>query len=253
MLSGPRRRPAYNRRTMRRLVTALLFALTVASQVRAADVVNLTMPLPGGRELLYGLSVPDGYTPGQPRPLLLALHPGGERMRYYGSAYTTAIVAPAAASLGAIIIAPDCPTAAWTDAEAENAVMALVSRIMREYTIDPRRVAVVGYSIGGRGTWFFSSHHRDVFTAAIPMAGSTNEPVETLATMPTYVVHSRRDQVMPFAPAEQLAQRLEQLGRRIHFEALDSPTHFEMGAYVPALSRAVAWVAAQWNAQATSR
>jgi len=232
---------------MRPLLAAFLSLLALATHAGAADFTNLTMPLANGRELLYALSVPDGYTPSQPRPLLLALHPGGERMRYYGSAYARAVVQPASQSLGALIVAPDCPTAAWTDAEAENAVMALLARVMREYSIDSARVVVVGYSIGGRGTWFLSSHHPELFTAAVPMAGSTSEPIDTLATMPTYVVHSRRDQVMPFAAAERIAQELERRGRRIHFEALDTPTHFEMGAYVPALSRALAWVVAQWN------
>ena len=206
------------------------------------------MPLPKGGELLYGLSVPDGYTPGQARPLLLALHPGGERMRYYGSAYARMVVAPAAASLGAIIVAPDCPTAAWSDAASDSAVMALVERILGEYSVDRRRIVVVGFSMGGRGTWFMASHHRDLFTAAVPMAASVgDEPVETLGTMPTYIIHSRRDQVVPFAPAERNAQQLERLGRVVRFEALTEPTHFEMGAYVPALRRALAWVEDQWK------
>ena len=64
--------------------------------------------------------------------------------------------------------------------------------------------------------------------------------------MPTYVIHSRRDQVVPFAPAERNAQELERLGRVVKFEALSDPTHFEMGAYAPALRRAMQWVAARW-------
>lgn len=238
---------------MRRLLAAVLLTLTLAANARAAGFTNLSMPLAGGGELLYALSVPDGYSPSRPRPLILALHPGGERMRYYGSAYASAIVQPAALPVNAIIVAPDCPTAAWTDAAAEAAVMTLLDRVLREYAVDRTRVVVVGYSIGGRGTWFLSSHHPDLFTAAVPMAASTSESIDTLATMPTYVVHSRRDQVMPFAAAERTAQQLEKLGRTIRFEALDTPTHYEMGAYVPALSRALAWVATQWDAAAARR
>lgn len=232
---------------MRHVFSAVLLILSLAVHANAAGLTNLSMALPGGGTLLYGMSVPDGYSPRQPRPLLLALHPGGERVRYYGSAYANAIVQPAAASLGAIIVAPDCPTNAWTDRDAETAVLTLLERVMGEYAVDRTRVVVVGYSIGGRGTWFLSSHHADLFTAAVPMAGSTNEAVETLATMPTYIIHSRRDQVMPFAAAERIAQQLERLGRTVRFEALDSPTHYEMGVYVPALTRALAWVATQWS------
>ena len=229
------------------LLTIPALLLVAASVAAAADVRNLSMTLPDGRELLYGLSVPDGYSPEQPRPLVLALHPGGERMRYYGSAYTKAVVAPGVAALNAIIVAPDCPSGSWTDAAADSAVMALLERVMQDYAVDRRRVLVVGFSMGGRGTWFMASHHRDLFTAAIPMAAAVGEPAETLATMPTYVIHSRRDQVVPFAPAEQNVRALERLGRTVKFDALNDLTHFEMVDYVPALRRAVAWVAEQWN------
>lgn len=232
---------------MRTCLVALCLWL-LATSAGAADLRNLRMPLADGGELLYGLSVPDGYVQGRPLPLVLALHPGGERMVYYGSAYSRAVVAPALADLGAIIVAPDCPTNAWTDAMSERAVLALLERIFREYTVDRARVLVVGFSMGGRGTWFFSSHHAGLFTAAIPMAASTgNEPVDTLARVPTYIIHSRRDQVVPFGPAERNARELERLGRTVVFDPLDAPTHFEMGAYVPALRRAGAWVAARWN------
>ncbi len=228
----------------------LLTVLLTAPTADAADMHDLSMRLPVGGTLLYGLSVPERARPEQPVPLVLALHPGGERMRYYGSAYARAVVLPALETLGAVVVAPDCPTGSWADAESDAAVMALIEQVMREQPIDRRRVLVVGYSMGGRGTWFMASHHRELFTAAIPMAASTGgEAVDTLGTMPTYIIHSRRDQVVPFAPAEANARALERLGRTVKFEALDQPTHFEMVAYVPSLRRAVSWVLDQWNSR----
>jgi len=232
---------------MLRLASLIAVVALLASDARAAQMRDLAMALPGEGELHYGLLVPDDYKQGQPRPLILALHPGGERIPHYGSSYARMVVIPAAADLSAFIVAPDCPTAGWTDAASDRAVMALLDRILRDYTIDRRRVLVTGFSMGGRGTWFMASHHRDFFTAAIPMAASTgDDPIDSLATMPTYVIHSRRDQVVPFAPAERNAQELERLGRVVKFEALSDPTHFEMGAYVPALRRAMQWVSARW-------
>jgi predicted peptidase len=230
---------------MRSWFLAFLCLMVLAADARAADIRNLSMRLADGTELLYGLSVPDRIRPGESRPLVLALHPGGERMRYYGSAFTRMVVAPATGRLDPIIVAPDCPSGSWTDARADSAVMALLDRVMQDYPVDRRRVLVVGFSMGGRGTWFMSSHHRDLFTAAIPMAASVGDPPESLAPMPTYIIHSRRDQVVPFAPAERNARQLEQLGRTVRFEALDEPTHFEMGAYVPALRRAFDWISGQ--------
>ena len=48
-----------------------------------------------------------------------------------------------------------------------------------------------------------ASRHADLFTAAIPMAASPGDlPIDRLATMPTYIIHSRDDEVSPFAPDE---------------------------------------------------
>jgi len=65
--------------------------------------------------------------------------------------------------------------------------------------------------------------------------------------MPTYVIHSRDDQVVPFGPAEKNAQTLEKLGRPIRFEALQGVTHYQMGGYVDSLRRAGTWVSERWG------
>ena len=229
------------------MIRMLLAAcLLTAVQASAAEFRELRLRVDGG-ELLYAIALPDGFKSGEPRPLVLALHPGGERTRYYGRAYASLVVMPAVSDLRAIVVAPDCSWQAWTDPAADRAVVALLDQVMKEYAVDRRRILVTGFSMGGRGTWFMASHHADLFTAAIPMAASIgDEPAERLATMPTYIIHSRQDQVVPFAPAELNAQALMKIGRVVHFEPLTGFTHFEMGAYVPALRRAVRWIAERW-------
>lgn len=65
--------------------------------------------------------------------------------------------------------------------------------------------------------------------------------------MPTYVIHSRDDQVVPFGPAEQTAHALEKLGRVIRFDELRGIGHYEMGGYVDALKAAGQWIAERWG------
>src|SRR5258706_7121787 len=79
-----------------------------------------------GATILYGQAVPNDYDPGQPRPLVLALHPGQRNdTAYYGAQYMRQIFLPGLRALNPIMIAPDCPTRAWSDPPAEKAVMAL--------------------------------------------------------------------------------------------------------------------------------
>jgi predicted esterase len=60
------------------------------------------------------------------------------------------------------------------------------------------------------------------------------------------VIHGRNDEIMPFANAERTADALAKMGKDIHFEGLNGLTHFAMGGYIPALSRAGRWVAERW-------
>src|SRR4051812_14190761 len=84
---------------------------------------NLVAELPGTGRVTFAISIPQKYDTARAVPLVLSLHPGGERTPYYGSAFTRMVVEPGLRDLGAIIIAPDCPADAWATPAAEKAVM----------------------------------------------------------------------------------------------------------------------------------
>ena len=167
-------------------------------------------------------------------------------------AVSSVVVAPwvqrTAGTLGGIVVAPDCPTASWTDPIAERAVLALVRSVMADYEIDRSRVLVTGFSLGGRGTWFMASRHADLFTAAIPIASSPgSEPLDRLGLIPTYVIHSRDDEVAAFEPNERAVAELKRRGRAVEHAWLDGLRHYDMDAYVDALRAAGQWVSQQWG------
>ena len=188
---------------MKALFLLVLSAVLLQPPVSRSQ--RLTFRAPDGTKLLYGRTIPDDYDPRRPRPLVVALHPGGARTPFYGDQFMRQVALPGLADLDPIMVAPDCPTPAWSDPVADQAVMALIDNVMAEYAIDRRRVLVTGFSLGGSGTWFMSSHHADRFTAAVVLAGRTEESLERLAKIPTYIIHSRDDEVVPFAPAERTA------------------------------------------------
>lgn len=198
-----------------------------------------------GVSMTYGLSVPSGDGP---YPLILALHPGGGRMAYYGASFMQGIVEPAFRDWNPIIVAPDVPTQAWTTAVADRAVMALLEDVSVRYDIDRTRALVTGFSLGGHGTWFFATRHPDVFTGAIPMAGSPgNSTLGTLGTMPVHIIHGRDDEVVPFGPAQEAARSLGDRGHPVELTAIDGVGHFTMGAYVEYLRSAGEWMVEQWE------
>lgn len=215
-----------------------------------ARIRNRALPVADVGAVTYGISVPNNYNAGNPRPLVLALHPGGPRVAYYGSRFIEQVVLPGLGDLQAIVVAPDCPARSWSDPVADRAVVELLEQVRQDYAIDGQRILVTGFSMGGGGAWFMSSEHPDLYTGAIAIAAPVGDiPVERLGIIPTYVIHSRDDRVVPFGPAEQTATQLSTLGRVVKFDSLSGPGHGDMSEYVSALRRGVEWVVEQWDAQ----
>lgn len=245
---------------MRALVTAVAAAVTVGVGALAGGaeaeaqaggrpaVEHLTFTIDGHGEMPYALSVPAGYDAATPHPLILALHPGGAQGSYYGSLHMRQTFEPALRGLNAVVVAPDAPTRRWTSDISDRGVMALLQRILDTYTIDRSRILVTGFSLGGRGTWFFATRHPDFFTGAIPIAGRPgDDALDALGGMPVHIIHSRADDVVPFGPAETAAERLREAGGPVAFTALDRVSHYAMGGYVRALRDAGDWMRDQWN------
>jgi len=223
----------------------LLAVAPLGAQPVAPRFEQRTFTTPDGSAMRYGLSVPGDYNAARPRPLVLALHPGGSGP-YYGDGFMRSIFLPGLRDMAPIMIAPDVPGRVWTEPRAKQAVMALVAAMMDEFSIDTRRILAVGFSLGGAGTWYLSARHAERFTGAIVMAGRTGEPLAALATIPTYVIHSRDDEVVPFSQAEERTRALEKMGRPVEFDALSGIGHYEMGSYVDALARGGRWVNERW-------
>ena len=206
------------------------------------------LQLEDGTQLRYAVSLPADFeaSPDIPRPLVLALHPGGRDV-YYGSWFMQSTVEPALRSWGAVMVAPDVPDRSWTTQRSEEAIGQLLAHVFDTYSIDRSRVLITGFSMGGRGTWHNAARRPDLFTAAIVMAGSPEGvDLEALATTPLYLIHSPDDEVVPFAPVEAAFHDLAERGHSVRFQALPGASHYQMGSYVEALAEAGAWVAEAW-------
>lgn len=226
------------------LTTALLGTLTQGPLEPGLH--NTTIDVDEVGTVTYGILIPRGYDPQQPRPLVLALHPGGSPGAYYGSQFLRGIVAPALQDWGAIIVAPDAPDRRWANTTSERGVLALLDDVMERYAVDTNRILITGFSMGGRGTWYLATRHPDLFTAAIPMAARADrDDAGQVGDMPVFIIHARDDEVVPFEPAEQLARDMEARGQTVSFLPLDGVGHFRMG--ISPLQQAGDWVRERWE------
>lgn len=193
----------------------------------------------------YAISIPKGYAPSRPVPLVLALHFGGNP---HGAALglLKVLVAPAFEELGAVIVAPETTGGAWSSPANERAVTALLDAIEARYAIDRRRVAVTGFSMGGAGTWHFAGRFPDRFSAAVPVAGRPPASLDGWKT-PVLAVHSRQDEVVPIEPAEARIGELRKAGVRAEMVVVTGIAHYETARFAEPLRRAVRWLRDTWK------
>ena len=200
------------------------------------------------RDLQYTIAIPPTYSPDTPTPIILALHPTSEATEYFGAAFLNSFIGPAFQELNAVMVAPDATRGTWVDSNSEADLLALWSALRANYNIDANRTLITGYDIGGDGTWYMAARHQDKFRAAIPVAA--NVPVDVLDvewSIPIFIIHSRTDEVYPYAAAENAYYDLREKGVAAEMIAIENFTHANMPDYLEPLHDTVAWVKGLWG------
>jgi predicted peptidase len=196
----------------------------------------------------YAISVPGNYSPSTPVPLILALHFGvrGGDAAGAGGDVVHILIGPALAELDAIIVAPDSVRGDWSSPENEKAVNALLDMVLAHYSIDKKKVAVTGFSMGGAGSWHFAEKFPERFSAAIPVAG--RPPASASGwRLPVLAIHSRDDQVVPFDPTDARIAELQKAGVNAKLIPLTGIRHYETYRFREALRQAVPWLREVWQ------
>lgn len=158
----------------------------------------------GGRSRDYLLTVPASYTPGQPVPLLLALHQfsdtasGMRRLSGFNAI---------AEREGFIVCYPQGRFRVWSSGQREGDedvvfLSRLVETLSTEFAIDPNRVYATGISAGGMMAQYLACK-TDILAAIAPVAGSPVRKVLDECTrekpMPILTIHGDEDNIVPYA------------------------------------------------------
>jgi dipeptidyl aminopeptidase/acylaminoacyl peptidase len=205
-----------------------------------------TVITPSGDTLRYSISVPQNYKASNPVSLVVALHYGGEVKPFYGGGMIDVLIQPGLGKLRAILVAPDAlGGGGWTTSKNEQAVEWLTRSILQSYAIDPRKVAITGYSMGGEGAWHIGGRHQDLFTAVVPVEGDPAGKRLEWKT-PVLVIHSRDDEVILIGPVEKHVQNLQAQGGMITLRTVDGLTHYQVAEFARPLQQAVPWLKGMW-------
>lgn len=150
-------------------------------------------------ETVFHLYVPKGYSPRAKKawPLVLVGHGGNAAMSPERAAATAeSYIEPwidEAEERGFLVAAP--ATARGWSWIGSSILASLVSKLGREYRVDPDRVYATGHSMGGHMAWRCGIFEGDRYGAIGPMSGGydyvENGQVLALFNVPGYATHGR--------------------------------------------------------------
>jgi len=236
------------------LIAFLVSTILSCKSPSSATVINATLQGEGtlvasGVTLKYFYSMPDREALQENMPLILALHYGGTVTATIGKDFLDGLVEPALKDLNAFIVSPNCPNnQGWTVPATVNALLALVDHVSSSYSIDVNKILVVGYSMGGFGTWHMAANHSNVFSAAIPMAATPiNADVQLLGNVPVYAIIGSEDEVVSAQELENLVEDFQNQWKNVELHVVDGLTHYEVSRYVQPLSQSVPWIQSNWD------
>jgi predicted peptidase len=185
------------------------------------------IPTVDGRqtELRYLVYLPTTYSSRERFPLLLFLHGSGQRgddldlVEKYGP---PALVA-SGKSLPFIVVSPQCPANATWDS---GPLLAILDTLQQKFFVDPDRIYVAGFSMGGTATWDLVAAAPERFAAAVPVAG-VGDPnyAQRLTKLPIWAFHGALDTGVPLKSSQQMVAEINAAGGNARLTVLENEGH----------------------------
>lgn len=119
----------------------------------------------------YGLVLPDDLDLTRPAPLYVWLHGRGDKTTDLHFIHQCLTRRPNIAPQDAIVLQAFGRHCIGFKSAGEIDVLEAIDHVASQYPIDPDRVVLMGFSMGGAGAWHIGAHYADRFVAMSPGAG----------------------------------------------------------------------------------
>jgi predicted esterase len=171
--------------------------------------------------LAYKIHVPAGAA-AKPRPLIVHLHGSGQHSELAVSERLPLLIEQAGPE--PIIVYPQSP-GGWRG----PAVGELIDMLARQHSIDAARVYLVGFSLGGIGSWEVALDQPERFAAVVPIGGRMGSPADAplLKDVPIWVFNGEFDPGTTTEEAGIMVDALRRAGGKPRFTILPGLSHGE--------------------------
>lgn len=191
----------------------------------------------------YLLYLPQGYgeDPDARWPLILFLHGvhvRGSSLNLVRQYDIPRIVEERPDFLPFIVLSPQCPD----DVQGEDilwlhvtgAVDDLLGTVIETYAVDPDRVYLTGYSMGGYGTWLQATLYPRRFAAIAPVSGGGDPgTVCRIRDVPVWAFHGEEDRIVPLQEAQAMVEALRACGGSVRLTVYPGADHYvDMQTYL---------------------
>jgi dienelactone hydrolase len=173
----------------------------------------LSTDLPVERGLIT--AVPDDYSRDRAYPLVIVLHGGPGRPE------SMLNMAPSLVKHGAIVVFPASlrdVLLEWNYPHSGMYLLRVIQQVAKSYHLDPKRLYLTGFSMGGGGTWYEGAVLHDLWAAICPMAGwyrpDDGRDNTLLKSVPVYCIHGDQDHNVPIDCARAAFAELAKLGNK---------------------------------------
>lgn len=119
----------------------------------------------------YGLVIPEEYDGKKPVPLYVWLHGRGDKNTDLHFIHERMTRPGQITPQGAIVLHPFGRHCVGFKFAGEIDVLEAMADVQKHYKVDPRRIVLIGFSMGGAGAWHIGAHHTELFCAISPGAG----------------------------------------------------------------------------------
>lgn len=132
----------------------------------------------------YGLVVPADLDLAKPTPAMVWLLGRGEKRTELAFLAEREAGPPPLTPKNTLTLIPYGRFCNATKFAGEVDVMEALAAVRAHYSVDPLRIAVAGFSMGGGSTWHLAAHFPGLWCAASPGAGFAETPIFTKALAP---------------------------------------------------------------------
>ena len=106
----------------------------------------------------------------------------------------------------------------------------VINKVSKDFPVDPKRIYVMGISMGGFGTWDAISRYPGMFAAAIPVCGGGDtDQAEKLVKIPIWVFHGAADTVVKTQRSRDMVEAVKKTGGELKYTEYPGVGHGSWG------------------------